>query len=135
MNSRGPFVGTNLGSVSTLNPVQHSTSLSLYRHRSLLLLPPSPRNSTGSPDSTPESPFPVSRNHYHATSVQKCFLPCLAPIWLPVSCPGSFPLSSFCFTSLSSLSKRPCVCTFPIILARSQQLHHTPGRLPGLGRN
>lgn len=134
MNSRGLCVRTNLGSVSTLSPVQHSTSLSSYRHRSLLL-PPSPRNSTGSPDSTSESPFPASRNHYHAMSFQKCFLPCLAPMWLPVSCPDSFPLSSFCFTSLSSLSERPCVCTFPIIPVRSRQLHHTPGRLPGLGRN
>ena len=135
MNSRGLCVGMNLGSVSTCSPVQHSTTLSLYRHWSLLLLPPIPCNSTGSPNTTSESLFPASRNHYHATSFQKCLLPRLAPIWLPVSRPHSSHLSSFCFTLLSSLSERPCVCTFPIILVRSQQIHHTPGRLPGLGRN
>lgn len=90
----------NLGSVSTHSPVQHSTTLSLYRHGSLLLLPPTPCNSTGSPNATSESPFPASRNHYHATSFQKCLLPWLAPIWLPVSRPRSFHLSSSCFTLL-----------------------------------
>lgn len=94
MNSRGLCVGMNLGSVSTRSPVQHSTTFSLYRHRSLLLLPPIPCNSTGSLNTTSESPFPASRNHYHATSFQKCLLPRLAPIWLPVSWPhySSFQL-------------------------------------------